>query len=280
MIPDWKTNLVHFSGLLARRYPGLADRLSCLLRDHGVPVRFLEGTADIWIRDYSAVQISKRHFVKFRYYPNYLRGKYEHLITGNEVLEQVRNLGAFAKSEIILDGGNVVASSRAVVLTDKAFRENRIRRRQEFRARLEALFLTDKCIFVPAEPGDIIGHSDGVVRFLADDLVAVNDYSEVDPDYGRRLLRVLNRERLATVRLPYSFPRRSGTEISSAVGNYTNYLRVGSLIVVPAYGARQDEEACKVLERACPKATVVPIRCTRLASQGGVLNCISWTVRV
>jgi len=243
-------------------------------------VRFLEGTADIWIRDYAAVQISRKRFVKFRYYPDYLRGKYEHLITGDEVLEQVRGLGAFSRSEIILDGGNLVASTTAVVLTDKTLRENRIRCRQEFRARLEALFHTDNCIFIPAEPGDIIGHSDGVIRFLADDLVAINDYSKVDPDYGRRLLRVLNQERLTTVRLPYSLPRRSGTEISSAVGNYINFLRVESLILVPAYGARQDDEACRLLEQSCPKATVVPVRCTRLASQGGCLNCISWTINV
>ena len=243
-------------------------------------MRSLEGTADIWIRDYAAVQISKRRFVKFRYYPDYLRGEYEHLITSDEVLEQVRDLGAFAKSEIILDGGNVVPSTRAVVLTDKAFRENRIRCRREFQARLEALFLMEKCIFIPTEPGDTIGHSDGVVRFLADDLVAVNDYSKVDPDYGRKLLRVLKKERLAIVRLPYSLPRRSGTEISSAVGNYVNFLRVGTLILVPAYGARQDDEACRLLEQSCPKATVVPVRCTRLASQGGCLNCISWTISV
>jgi len=243
-------------------------------------VRFMEGTADIWIRDYAAVQISKRRFVKFRYYPEYLRGNYEHLITGDEVLEQVRDLGAFARSEIILDGGNVVASTRSVVLTERAFRENRIRCYQEFRARLESLFHTDKCMFIPSLPKDIISHSDGVIRFLADDLVAVNDYSGVDPDYGRRLLRVLAQAKLATVRLPYSLRRRSDTEISSAVGNYVNFLRVGPLILVPAYGARQDDEACRVLEKACPRATVVPVKCTRLAKQGGALNCISWTISV
>ena len=38
-------------------------------------------------------------------------------------------------------------------------------------------------------------------------------------------------------------------------------------------------EACKTLERLCPKATVVPVVCKDLARAGGVLNCIAYTVR-
>jgi len=59
-----------------------------------------------------------------------------------------------------------------------------------------------------------------------------------------------------------------------------NFLRVASLIVVPAYGARQDEEACKILEAACPGVTIVPVECVDLARDGGALHCVSWTVAV
>ena len=43
-------------------------------------------------------------------------------------------------------------------------------------------------IVIPKEPYDEIGHADGMVRFLDAKTVLVNDYSEVDPDFGQRLL--------------------------------------------------------------------------------------------
>ena len=63
--------------------------------------------------------------------------------------------------------------------------------RSKLRTRLAEAFKVDHCILIPKETGDAIGHSDGVVRFIEEDLVVVNDYSKVDPTYGERLCRIL-----------------------------------------------------------------------------------------
>jgi agmatine deiminase len=109
--------------------------------------------------------------------------------------------------------------------------------------------------------------------------VIVNDYREILPDFGERLEAVLRRRGLAVERLPHFQVNERHNGISSAAGNYVNFLQVGRLVVVPAYGVPQDDLAWRTLERLLPGARVVPLRCEGLAREGGVLNCVSWGVR-
>jgi agmatine/peptidylarginine deiminase len=172
----------------------------------------------------------------------------------------------------------VVTAENRVILTTKIYRENPRYERFQLWLKLSELFQVDRCLVIPREGGDKIGHSDGVVRFLNEDMVVVNDYSRVDPAYGKRLRGVLAKEGLRIEKLPHFREDWVEDGIPSAVGNYVNFLRIGNLIVVPAYGTRQDDRACRILERLCPRAAVVPLLCKDLARAGGVLNCVVYTV--
>lgn len=280
MVPDWETNLVYFSQLLAQRHSALCCRVSRVLEENRVPVRFLEGTADIWIRDYAPVQTATNRFIKFRYDPDYLRGC-EAQITGDEICGQLQELGQIDRADLVVDGGNVVAARTKVILTEKVFRENQKWKRAELKERLQEAVHSRTQIFVPMEPFDpIIGHSDGLVRFLDDDRVVVNDYSKVDPRYGRRLERALARHGLAIYRLPYRPDKRSRRRIPPATGNYVNYLRVGNLVIVPAHGCPEDDEAAQSLRGLLPGTSVVSLDCRELAREGGCWNCVSWAVKL
>lgn len=278
MIADWKTNTVCFSPILAKRHRALFQQLTTILHERAVPVRLLEGTADIWARDYCPIQVDAGKFMKFRFYPDYLRGQYEDLITPDQICTQLSDLGDCRKSEIILDGGNVVAAESKVVLTDKVFRENPHRTAARLKKQLAELFEVEGCIFVPQDD-DPFGHSDGLMRFLTEDMVVINDCSKVAPAYGRRLETVLRKFGLHVERLPCFYERRRMDGIDSAVGNHVNFLRVGDLILLPAYGVRDDEKACRKLESLCSRVTIVPVQSTKLARNGGILNCVSWTIR-
>lgn len=280
MVPDWETNLVYFSRLLAERHPALFCQVSRVLEEHRVPVRFLEGTADIWIRDYAPVQTATNRFIKFRYDPDYLRGC-EDQITGDEICGQLQELGQINRSDLVVDGGNMVAARTKVILTEKVFRENRKWKRTAVKKCLQEAVHNRTQIILPMEPFDpIIGHSDGLVRFLGDNRVVVNDYSKVDPRYGRRLERVLTKHRLAIHRLPYRPDRKSRRRIPPATGNYVNFLRVGNLVIVPAHGIPEDGQAARVLQELLPKATIVSLECKDIAREGGCWNCVSWAVKV
>jgi agmatine deiminase len=181
---------------------------------------------------------------------------------------------------IVLDGGNVVASRTKVILTDKVYRENPTVERPRLRRRMEELFGAE-CVFIPKEPYDPVGRSDGVVRFVSERRVLVNDYAGVDPAYRLRLRALLERSGLEVETLPmfHEKGRRRRGGLPSAVGLYINFLRVGDLVVVPGYDRAEDAEAVEKARKAMPHATVRQVPCRSLAEKGGVLNCVSWTIR-
>ena len=146
--------------------------------------------------------------------------------------------------------------------------------------KLEELFHAD-CIFIPKEPYDVIGHSDGVVRFVAEDRVLINDYSGIDPGYETRLRRLLEKNGLEVETLPMFEEKRKPVrgKLQSAVGIYINYLRVGDVVVVPAYNTPEDQLALEKIRQVMPDAKVFQLLCCNLAKEGGVLNCISWTIK-
>lgn len=255
------------------------EGLKGALTAKAVPVQLLRGTKDLWVRDFCPIQIDRDRFVKFRYQPDYLEG-YEDRMTGESVCRSIPYLQDYIRSSINLDGGNVIAAPTRVILTKKVVAENpEYHRQSALRKELERLFQVDECIFIPKEPFDLIGHSDGIVRFINDETVLVNDYSGIDKDYGRRLRTVLTKHRFEIEELPYFIENKREQGIDSAVGCFINYLRTENVIVMPTFGTRHDDNAICRLEKLFPGTPVVPLRCEELACKGGVLNCCTWSLR-
>ena len=276
MIPDWETNRLFLSDRLGIRFPALFASLCSLLK--GVSIEIIPGTSDIWCRDYMPIQIDEGKFCQFVYSPDYLLG-HERLITPAEKC-RLPFMEDYRQEEINLDGGNVVASRTKVILTDKVYTENPSNARRRLTDRLEQIFQAE-CIFIPKQAGDDVGHSDGVVRFVAEDRVLVNDYSGVDPGYGAKVGKLLERHGLEVETLPMfeeKHKRRRG-DLLSAVGIYINYLRVGDVVVIPAFDRPEDEAALEKVRHVMPDARVFQLPCRSLAEEGGVLNCVSWTIK-
>lgn len=278
VIPDWHAREGWFSSLFPRRFPDVWAAVSAALTCHNIPFHLLPGTRDVWVRDFLPVPVSPERMVKFRYAPDYLRG-FSHLRTGAAVTARLPHSDRVVTSDLILDGGNVVASTRRVILTDKVFRENPRVAPAVLLERLKGLFAGAEVLIVPTEPEDLVGHADGVVRFVNDETVVMNDYARLDPSYGHMVEAILKRAGLQVERMPCTVDTSPAHEdnLPSAVGNYVNFLRLGELILLPHYRSPEDREARSVLCRLLPQAEVVPILCTELAREGGVLNCASWS---
>jgi agmatine deiminase len=274
MIPASEANSVYLADLLEARHPKVFDELRKALTVHGVEVRCLTGVRDQWIRDFAPIQVADNLLVKFRYAPDYLQG-HEHLITGDDVVEAFRDLGQCPRSEIILDGGNVVGCRGKAILTNKVYKENPHWDRPQLRKQLQELLRVDQLIIIPKEPYDPIGHADGMVRFLDERTVLVNDYSVVDPAFGDRLAGVLLKHQLQIEPLPYFHEGRSREGIPSAVGTYINLIQTERVIVAPVYGASQDEISLTKLESLFGSMPIISLDCTDLAREGGVLHCVS-----
>ena len=278
MIPDWEANGVFLADMLKVRYPDLFTQLHFTLTSHGVEVRLLENVRDIWARDYSPIQIGPREFVQFLYEPDYLKDNPD-LRTGREVAGQFHEFGECHHCDINLDGGNVMASRNRAILTDKIHRENPKWDRGQLRDELRRVLQVEQIVVIPREPYDPIGHSDAMVRFINEDTVLVNDYADVDPTFGNRLVEVLHSHGLAIEFIPYFHERRSTGGIPSSVGCFTNYLRTEKVVIVPAFGTNQDQIALSRLKALIPDVPVVSLACTNLAREGGILNCVSASFR-
>lgn len=279
MIPDWEHSCVYLADLLRDRHPSVFNSLREILSSHGILVRTLTRVRDIWASDYCPIQVLPKTFVKLRYDPDYLRDDPE-LRTGEEVLDSLQDLGWCSRSSIILDGGNVVGSKTNAIVTDKIYRENSGWLRPNLQAKLQKLLHVDQLIVVPREPFDPIGHADAMVRFVDDQTVVVNDYSQIDPAFGERLNHVLRRHGLTVEHLPYYHEKKTVAGIPSAVGNFTNFLRTEKVLVVPVYGSEHDETALRKLESVFHGLPIVPLNCTDLAREGGCLNCVTASYRL
>jgi agmatine/peptidylarginine deiminase len=279
MITDSDTNMVFVADTLVGRFPELYAGLKTILTERGIPLRTIQGTRDVWCRDYMPIQIAEDRLVQFRYAPDYLTGKYRHLRADGEIgpsLPFVRNC---ERSEIVLDGGNVVGRGDKVILTEKIFVANSGWQRQRLLAKLGDILEVGQLVLIPPEPGDVTGHADGVVRFVDGGTVVLNGYRGLDPGYRRVLRRRLEQVGLEIAEVPYRPGSGSAQGMPSAIGNYVNFLLIEELVIVPSYGRREDDEARETLSRVFPGFDVHAVECRRIGREGGCLNCVTWTVK-
>jgi agmatine deiminase len=273
MIPDWETHRVMVSDLLPQKHPEVYRSLLEALGSEAVAL--IPDTKDIWCRDYMPVQTRSHRFIQFTYTPDYLKED-PHLRTPPEVC-RLPFMTNYFFSSLIVDGGNVVSNGRLTIMTDKVFSENPDLSPFAVRKQLETL-LESECLFVPVEKGDIFGHTDGMVRFVSENVVVMNDYSTIEPVVGQEIRSQLEKRGLDIELLPYvpdeTIPPKHG--IPPAIGVYVNFLRVGNLLLVPVYGLPEDELALRKIESVLPGVRVIPVPSLHLAKEGGVLNCVTW----
>jgi agmatine deiminase len=283
MITDRDTNFVYFSSLIKER-PALKDFLLYLekeLQCAGIGYGFIENTSDIWCRDYMPVQVAPKEFVQYKYYPSYCdTKKYRHTITDTTQVQLTTPLAAnTAHDPLVIDGGNVVRSGNAVVMTDRIFKENKTLEKETVVAQLKKTLQVELLYLIPSQPNDMTGHSDGMVRFLDDHTLLVADYSGEKDYWKTRYRNALQKTGLRLIDFP-----AVNTEIKSDDGNYTaigcyiNFAWIGDVILFPQFNLPEDEAALKTAREIFSGDKVIPIPCKDLAMDGGVLNCVTWNV--
>jgi agmatine/peptidylarginine deiminase len=278
MIADCDANVVFVADTLEPRFPEVYRGLKSILGEHGIPMGTIPGTRDIWCRDYLPIQVAEDQFVQFRYAPDYLTGKYRHLRKDGEIGPTLPWAQNCVRSEIVLDGGNVVRWRDEIILTEKIFAENPRIAGVDLLRRLKDLLRAETLTVIPTEPEDPIGHADGMVRWLDERTIVVNDYRAVSERYRRQLLRRLEGLQVDLVEISYLPQDDVRDGIPSAVGNWANFLHVGHLIIVPMFGEEQDRSVLGILRDRCPNLAVEGLECRALAEEGGVINCITWQV--
>ena len=276
MITDNENKKLFLADCLPAKQPKFFPCLEKVLKDCKVDFEFLPGTKDIWARDYMPVQVSKDKFIQFRYNPDYLQSPYwRKTISDVDAICKAINLKP-VKSELIVDGGNLIRSQDKVIMCDKVFNENKNIPKNRLVRQLEELLEVDKIVFIPWDKNDFTGHADGMVRFIDNNTVLVNDYSKEDAGFQKSFRTSIHEAGLDCVELPYNLDYNKSDD--EANGIYMNFIHMGDFIIVPTFGLNEDEDAIKIFEHVFKEKTIATVESNELAKQGGILNCIGWNV--
>jgi agmatine deiminase len=277
MITDNQTNFLFLSEKLREKTQFLLELLFILDRQK-IKHEFLPFTNDIWAVDYMPIQQDLNKFIQFRYEPDYLQNK-RFLSTQTDPKPVCRAIGLNAlESGIKVDGGNVIRGKDWVILTEKIFTENPARSRSDLIEELEQLFQV-KIIIIPREPGDFTGHADGIVRYYDYETVIVNSYRKNDsPRFQKKLSKCLFEQGIRTIEIPYN-PYDNALQ-DMADGLYINFLQMEDFILLPTFNIKEDETAYLLFEQLFPGQQINTIDSRVISKDSGVLNCITWNIRV
>lgn len=234
---------------------------------------------DIWMRDFTTVDpINPVEFV----YTWASMSKYESQDVQKSFVDAITNkLGVEReKSNLILDGGNIVDNYKGRIVTTARFLEdNKLSREEGKRALKEFLGAKEVAILEPDEDG--LAHSDGMVAFIDDNTLLVNDYSE-DKEFRDIVLDELEASfpGVKIIEVPVKFKESEGTEwegFSSSCGVNLNLVMTNNALYVPTFGIENDKEVLKIIRANTSKA-VVEVPATSVCPMGGSVRCLTWQV--
>ena len=299
-VTDANTNICYFSKLFLDRSYGMniIQRIS----GNGIDLRILHGTRDIWCRDYMPIQIYENQFVGYEYAPDYLDylGGLAYQTNPVRILKKMK-IDA-VPTGLIIDGGNVIRTSKSIIMVDKVFQENSHLRKETVINRLERYFDCE-IIFLPWDKEEKYGHADGIVRYMDNDRVLMTNYHQYDKKYAQKYEKILSKYFDVVV---LDFKVKNPCKYNWC---YINFLQVGNIIFLPQLRwedySQPDEVACRhsgvrnyakpkwydrpveeddlaleQFQRLFPECEIIQVSCPHIVENGGALNCISWNVKL
>jgi agmatine deiminase len=246
----------------------------------------VEPFGDIWLRDTCPIVLGSgvgRRAQGFGF--NGWGGKYE-LEGDQDVGERLaRNAGfAFDKAGWVLEGGAIDGNGSGTVLTTEQCLLNP-NRNALTRAKTEQRLLDDLGFERVVWFGSGLmndhtdGHVDNLARFVAPGRVAIPSVARDDPNEAvyKGAARRLRDALLDIVTLPS--PGRV-TDVDGEVmpASYMNFYIGNAAVVVPQYGAPNDQAAVDVLQALFPDRQAIGLRADHILTGGGSFHCISQQV--
>lgn len=298
-VPDSHTNTCYFSDLLLEE-PG-GENIIRRIVENGVDVKLLHSTRDIWCRDYMPVQIRRNKFIGYEYAPDYLDNSCDAAYQTNPARILSRMGLDVTQTGIILDGGNIIKTSKGIIMVDKVFNENKHLSKTELTKRLEQYF-ENEIIFLPWDKTEKYGHADGIVREIEPGRVLMTNYHQFSQKFAEKFQNILSQHFDVDI-LDYRVAKPCKYNWC-----YINFLRVKGKIFLPQltleyYGGpkcaaplpqrikttcapkwyhshiEEDAQALEQFQRIFPLCEIIPVSCPQIVEQGGALNCISWNIQ-
>lgn len=248
----------------------LTDRASVIIADFG----------DIWLRDTGPILTGPRAARVFKF--NGWGGRYD--LAGDDTVGE--RLAAqegihVERCEWILEGGAIDGDGTGRVVTTEQCLLNRNRNPALSQADIEARLHHDLGFSQMLWLGDGLindhtdGHVDNLARFVAPGVLAIPEGAENDPNWHVFQLAALRAAEwdVEVVRVPS--PGRILRDEEIVPASYMNFYIGNTTVVVPLYGAPNDDAAVAAFARIFPGRRVVGLRADHILTGGGSFHCIS-----
>ena len=243
----------------------------------------VEPFGDIWLRDTGPILLSPREARTFVF--NGWGGKYD--LPGDDDVGQrlaaTRDIAA-RPSDWVLEGGAIDGDGPGTVVTTEQCLLNRNRNpgmpREEVEARLAADlgFSTVVWLGTGLLNDHTDGHVDNLARFVGPNRIAIPEAADNDPNW-----RVYQdaRARAEAAGLEVTLipsPGRVLRDEEIVPASYMNFYIGNAAVVVPVYGADNDEAAVAAIGALFPDREAVGLPADHILTGGGSFHCISQQV--
>jgi agmatine deiminase len=194
----------------------------------------------------------------------------------------------FFSPGIVLEGGSIEVNGKGTVITTRQCLLNPNRNpglsQAEIEEYLRAYLGADHVIWLNhgIAGDDTDGHIDDVARFVDERTVVCaveEDQTDENYDVLQENLAILQKSMdldgnpLTVIQIP--MPSRVGDEEVRLPASYTNFYIGNKAVLVPVFGAKNEERALSILKGLFPGRTVVGIDCRAMVFGLGTIHCIS-----
>ncbi|HXH15078.1 MAG TPA: agmatine deiminase family protein [Sphingomonas sp.] len=240
----------------------------------------MEPFGDIWLRDTAPIIVGDGSARDFQF--NGWGGKYD--LPGDDTIGQ--RLAATRHKRVeacdwVLEGGAIDGDGTGTVVTTAQCLLNRNRNPSLSKVEIEARLASDLGYTRVVWLGDGLvndhtdGHVDNLARFVGEGRVAIPKATDNDPNWQvyQNAARDAAAAGLEVVTIPS--PGRVLRDEEVVPASYMNFYIGNAAVVVPLYGAENDQAAVVAIQALFPDRVVVGQRADHILTGGGSFHCIS-----
>ncbi|QNE30674.1 agmatine deiminase family protein [Sphingomonas sp. NBWT7] len=240
----------------------------------------VEPFGDIWLRDTGPIIAGDRVARSFRF--NGWGGKYD--LPGDDDIGQrlaAQRGKRVERHDWVLEGGAIDGDGTGLVVTTEQCLLNPNRNpglsRAEIEARLAADLGYDRVLWLGngLHNDHTDGHVDNLARFVGEGRLAIPVGGDNDPNW-QVYQQAAQRARAGGVTVvPVPSPGRVLRDEEIVPASYMNFYIGNASIVVPIYGAPDDNVAVREIQALFPERRAIGLRADAILTGGGSFHCIS-----
>lgn len=228
---------------------------------------------DIWMRDFTTV--NPENPVQFKYTAASMTPAQSISVQNSFInFSNAMNIQK-STSNLIIDGGNIVDNYHGRAVTTTRFLEDNNFTMNQGKTALKNLLNANEIAII--EPDDLtLAHSDGMVMWLDENTLLVNDYSN-DTTFRNMVLGELYSSfpGVNIIEIPVVFSNGGIGNISSSCGININSVLTYNNVYVPVFDMAHDTEALQIIRNNTTK-NVIPVSASGVCTLGGSVRCLTW----